>query len=79
MTIFEPTLQVSAIGPKVNFVDRNGIYTINVENKGQVPVTDILVSLNVPEGLKITTISREANVDAEKRHLALEVCRNCCR
>ena len=66
MTIFEPTLQVSAIGPKVNFVDRNGIYTINIENKGKVPVTDILVSLNVPEGLKITTISREANVDAEK-------------
>ena len=66
MTVFEPTLQVSAIGPKVNFVDRNGIYTINVENKGKVPVTDILVSLNVPEGLKITTISREANVDAEK-------------
>jgi len=66
MTIFEPTLQVSAIGPKVNFVDRNGIYTINVENKGKVPVTDILVSLNVPEGLKITTINREANVDAAK-------------
>ena len=66
MTIFEPTLQVSAIGPKVNFVDRNGIYTINIENKGKVPVTDILVSLNVPEGLKITTISREANVDASK-------------
>ena len=66
MTIFEPTLQISAIGPKINFVDRNGIYTINVENKGKVPVTDILVSLNVPEGLKITTISREANVDAEK-------------
>ena len=66
MTIFEPTLQVSAIGPKVNFVDRNGIYTINLENKGKVPVTDILVSLNVPEGLKITTINREANVDAAK-------------
>ena len=66
MTVFEPTLQVAAIGPKVNFVDRNGIYTINLENSGKVPVTDILVALQVPEGLKITTISREANVDAEK-------------
>ena len=36
MTIFEPPLEVSAIGPKVNFVDRNGIYTINLENKGKV-------------------------------------------
>ena len=66
MTIFEPTLQVSAIGPKVNFVDRNGIYTINLENQGKVAITDVLVALQVPEGLKITTISREANVDAEK-------------
>ena len=66
MNIFEPTLQVSAIGPKVNFVDRNGIYTINLENKGKVAITDVLVALEVPEGLKITTISREANVDAEK-------------
>ena len=66
MTIFEPTLQVSAIGPKVNFVDRNGIYTINLENKGKVAITDVLVALEVPTGLKITTISREANVDAEK-------------
>ena len=66
MTIFEPTLQISAIGPKVNFVNRNGIYTINLENNGEVPVTDILVSLHVPDGLNITTINREANVDAEK-------------
>lgn len=66
MTVFEPTLEVAAIGPKVNFVDRNGIYTINLENKGKVAITDILVALEVPEGLRITTISREANVDAEK-------------
>jgi uncharacterized repeat protein (TIGR01451 family) len=64
--VFEPTLQVSAIGPKVNFVNRNGIYTINLENQGKVDVTEVQVALTVPKGMKVTTISREANVDAKK-------------
>ena len=66
MTVFEPKLQISAIGPKANFVDRNGIYTLNLENSGEVDVTDVKVSLVVPTGMKITTISREAKVDAAK-------------
>ncbi len=66
MTVFEPKLQISAIGPKANFVDRNGIYTLNLENNGEVDVTDVKVSLVVPTGMKITTISREAKVDAAK-------------
>lgn len=66
MNVFEPTLQISAIGPKINFVDRNGIYTIKLENPGQVDITDVRVALGVPMGMKITTISREANVDATK-------------
>ena len=39
MTIFEPTLQISAIGPKVNFVNRNGIYTINLETVSYTHLT----------------------------------------
>jgi uncharacterized repeat protein (TIGR01451 family) len=66
MTVFEPKLQISAIGPKVNFVNRNGIYTLNLENNGKVDITDVQVSLVVPTGMKITTISREAKVDASK-------------
>jgi uncharacterized repeat protein (TIGR01451 family) len=66
LAIFEPTLQISAIGPKVNFVDRNGIYTLSLENSGKVDVTNVDVALAVPEGMKVTTISREANVDADQ-------------
>ncbi|MEL7498659.1 MAG: hypothetical protein AAFN77_13715 [Planctomycetota bacterium] len=66
MNVFEPKLQISAIGPKINFVDRNGIYTIKLENPGKVDITDVRVALGVPTGMKITTISREANVDASK-------------
>lgn len=66
ISVFEPQLQVSAIGPKINFVERDGIYTINLENKGEVDITDIRVALTVPTGMKVTTISRQAGVDAEK-------------
>ncbi len=66
MVVYEPTLQISAVGPKVNFVNRNGIYTINLANQGKVDVTDVQVALTVPRSMKVTTISREANVDAEK-------------
>ena len=66
MQVFEPKLNISAIGPKINFVDRNGIYTIRLENPGQVDVTKVDIALAVPMGMKVTTISREANVDASK-------------
>lgn len=66
MNVFEPKLQVSAIGPKINFVDRNGIYTIKLDNPSKVDITDVNIALGVPTGMKITTISREANVDASK-------------
>jgi len=64
--VFQPELRVSAVGPKLNFVQRDGIYTINIENTGVVDVTDTRIALRVPEGMKVTTISRQAGVDAKK-------------
>jgi hypothetical protein len=64
--IFQPELRVSAAGPKLNYVARDGIYTISVDNTGEADVTNIEVSLAVPNGMNVTTISRKARVDAEK-------------
>ncbi|MEM7782320.1 MAG: hypothetical protein AAF939_17545 [Planctomycetota bacterium] len=64
--IIQPELRVSAIGPKINFVNRDGMYTIAIENSGEVDVTDVRVSLSVPQGMKVTTISRQANVDVTR-------------
>jgi len=66
MNVYQPELRVSASGPKLNFVERDGIYTINIENTGVVDVTDTRISLRVPEGMKVTTISRQAGIDSEK-------------
>ena len=64
--VYQPELQVTATGPKLNFVDRDGIYTINIENTGVDDVTDTRISLRVPEGMKVNTISRKAGVDSNE-------------
>lgn len=68
--VHQPELRLSAAGPKLNFVQRDGIYTIDVENTGEVEVTNVQVSLAVPDGIKVTTISREALVDAHRGTLS---------
>lgn len=64
--VFEPQLQIAATGPKINFVNRSGIYTIQLENPGEVDITDVQIALAVPTGMKVNTISREARVDAQQ-------------
>ena len=63
VSVHQPELRLSAVGPKLNFVQRDGIYSIDVENTGEVEVTNVQVALSVPDGLKVTTISRQAEVD----------------
>lgn len=63
LNVYQPQLRVSAVGPKLNYVQRDGIYTIDVENTGVVDVTDAKISLQIPQGMKVTTISRHADVD----------------
>ena len=65
-SVYQPELRVTATGPKLNFVERDGIYTINIENTGVVDVTDTRISLQVPEGMKVNTISRQAGVNSEE-------------
>ena len=64
--VYQPELRVTASGPKLNFVERDGIYTINIENTGVVDVTDTRISLRVPQGMKVNTISRQAGVDSDE-------------
>ncbi len=70
VSMHQPELRLSAVGPKLNFVQRDGIYSFDIENTGEVEVTNVRVSLAVPDGMKVTTISREADVDAERGTLS---------
>ncbi|MDB4357744.1 hypothetical protein N9Z11_03640, partial [Mariniblastus sp.] len=64
--VYEPELHLSAAGPKINFLQRGGIYSIDVENTGEVDITNLSVMVSVPSGLKVTTISRPAHIEADQ-------------
>lgn len=69
LKITQPELKVLAVGPNMNFVDRNGIYSIKVDNSGEVDVTDVTVSLAIPDGMEVTTINRAAKLDKVTKSL----------
>lgn len=63
LRIAQPELKVFAAGPNMNFVNQDGIYTIKVDNSGEVNVSDVEVVLAIPHGMKVTTINRQAKMN----------------
>ena len=63
LKIAQPELKIFAAGPNMNFVNQDGIYTIKVDNSGEVNVTDVDVVLAIPHGMKVTTINRQAKMN----------------
>ena len=75
MRITQPELRVAAIGPDMNFVERDGIYTITIDNPGEVDVNNVEVQFVIPQGVKVTTISRQAKMDGQQRTLTWKFAR----
>ncbi len=69
LKIVEPKLNVSLAGPRMNFVNRNGIYSIRLDNTGEVAVSDVKIRLAIPAGMKVTTINRPAQADEAEQAL----------
>ena len=63
LKISQPELKVLAAGPNMNFVNQDGIYTIKVDNSGEVDVSNVDVVLAIPHGMKVTTINRQAKMN----------------
>lgn len=63
LKIYQPELKVFAAGPNMNFVNQDGIYTIKVDNSGEVDVSNVDVVLAIPHGMKVTTINRQAKLN----------------
>jgi hypothetical protein len=70
LRITQPELRVAAIGPDMNFVQRDGIYTITVDNPGEVDINNVKVQFAIPDGVEVTTISRKAKMDGQQRTLS---------
>ena len=69
LRITQPELRIAAIGPDMNFVERDGIYTITIDNPGEVDVNNVEVQFVIPQGVKVTTISHQAKMDGQQRTL----------
>lgn len=69
LKIVQPKLSVSLAGPRMNFVERDGIYSIRLENAGEAAVSEVQVKLAIPAGMKITTINRPAKTNDQEQTL----------
>ncbi len=65
--ILRPDLRVEMGGTRVGFVGSQGEYAIRTWNPGDIVLHDVKVTLQVPAGLDITTVSEEGCLDPEHR------------
>ncbi len=70
LRVTQPELRIAATGPDMNFVEREGIYSITVDNPGEVDINNVEVQFVIPEGVKVTTVSRQARMDGQQRTLS---------
>ncbi len=69
LNVFQPEIQVLAKGPNMTYLNRSGLYSIEINNVGGSEVTNVAVTFNVPSGIKITTVSREAQINQQTGQL----------
>jgi len=65
--ILRPELRVEVDGTRVSFLTMEGEYELRVWNPGDTVLRSVRVALQVPEGLQVTTLSEEADVDQTRR------------
>lgn len=65
--ILRPDLRVEVDGTRVNFLQTEGEFELRTWNPGDTVLQGVRVALQIPEGLEVTTLSEEADVDRENR------------
>ena len=63
VNVVRPELGVQMLGPSQNYLGRDGTYSIQLRNTGKMPVTKVAVELQVPKGLAIEVISKQASIN----------------
>jgi uncharacterized repeat protein (TIGR01451 family) len=65
--ILRPDLKVELSGTRVGFLGSHGEYAIRTWNPGDTVLHGVTVTLQVADGLEVTTLSEEGSVDLENR------------
>jgi uncharacterized repeat protein (TIGR01451 family) len=67
VVVGEPKLNVVTAGPKVRLVNRPATYHITVSNPGTMPVTNVVVTSEVTEGMALKSATGGALISNERR------------
>jgi uncharacterized repeat protein (TIGR01451 family) len=67
LTVSMPKLDLQMAGPALRFLGRKAMYTFKVNNPGDAPATNVVVSDIVPEGFKFLAASHGGRYDPSAR------------
>ena len=60
-------------GPQSWSVDREATFVIDLQCEGDEPIKDVVVTLQLPENIRVTTVEHQAGYDEEQRLMAWRV------
>ena len=73
VAVIWPELYAELLGPKMNIPNRDGTYTINLNNPCEIAINETSVSLQIPDGMEITLLSREGQLDEKQRTITWSI------
>jgi len=69
LNISRPLVEVTTQGPAVAYLKRDCVYSILITNGGDGPADDVRVKVNLPKGMRVVALDREAKFDSEANTL----------
>ncbi len=75
LQVLDGALDVRLEGPERFPVGQDATFTVRLEHQGNEPLEDLIVTLALAEGLRVTKVEHEAGYDADSNRLAWRIVR----
>lgn len=75
LQVLDGALDVRLEGPERFPVGQDATFTVRLEHQGTEPLEDLIVTLALAEGLRVTKVEHEAGYDADSNRLAWRIVR----
>ena len=73
VSVVSSDLRVGMGGPQSWSLNREATFEIDLACDGDEPIKDIVVTLQLPENVRVTTVEHQAGIDEERRLMAWKV------
>ncbi len=67
--VVDPRLVAEIQGPELVYLQRDAVYIVTVSNPGEINASDVDVALKIPDGLRVDSIDRHADFNADTNTL----------